>query len=411
MRITNATLVLAIAAGAPLLARSADVQVTSSTQNLFYQDFLSADRNQDDIAEYLRVNVTNLDPAGKASVHGYGRVLRQLATSDESRPEIATDTVGRLYYLYLDYRDVIPDLDLKVGRSFLSAAAAPGTVDGLYLNLKSLGPVGLTAFGGRRVILTNKSEVWVADNELAGGSLYFDAPRSTHAEVSYAVKYTQGEFAQEYVALDVSSTPFQTVNLVGRARYDAVSDRLNEVLGDLNLTPISNLTVKGEYYLSHPTFDRFSFYRFFNVNDYRQLSVAAEYRFTPDYRLNAKYANEHFDGDTTADLYVVGVFARPLPSLILNATYQVRTGFAGWLNGLKFSGSYRIAMATLLAGIDYDDFRSEDLSSRTGTAKKYWAGLNYEFSRIFGASARAEDNLNFYFSHAYQGLVALNVHL
>ncbi|PWB68293.1 MAG: hypothetical protein C3F14_00230, partial [Deltaproteobacteria bacterium] len=61
------------------------------------------------------------------------------------------------------------------------------------------------------------------------------------------------------------------------------------------------------------------------------------------------------------------------------------------------------------AGIDYDDFRRED--SREGTAKKYWAGLNYEITKMLGAVVRLEDNKNFLFDDSFQGFVALNINL
>jgi hypothetical protein len=59
------------------------------------------------------------------------------------------------------------------------------------------------------------------------------------------------------------------------------------------------------------------------------------------------------------------------------------------------------------AGIDYDDFHRE--FSREGHAKKYWAGVDYELSKMFSAVARVEENTNFLFNHSYQGFAALNV--
>ncbi|HTP27185.1 MAG TPA: hypothetical protein VMK12_16210, partial [Anaeromyxobacteraceae bacterium] len=60
--------------------------MTSSTQFLWYQDYLSSDKNQYDAAELLRMNVTNIDGNGKINVYGYGRLDRQLSTDVEPRP-------------------------------------------------------------------------------------------------------------------------------------------------------------------------------------------------------------------------------------------------------------------------------------------------------------------------------------
>src|SRR5659263_182257 len=157
MRIIGIVVMLIAVACMPLLSHAAEGQVTSSTQYLWYQDFLSDDIHQSDVAEYLRLNVTKLDKEGKISLYGYGRVIKQISTSVEDRPELADDTFGRLYYFYLDYRDAVKDhLDLKAGRTYVGTAAVSGTIDGVYLNFKNLGPVGVTLFGGRNVILPPK---------------------------------------------------------------------------------------------------------------------------------------------------------------------------------------------------------------------------------------------------------------
>ena len=382
--------------------------MTSSTQYLWYQDFLSDDNDQSDVAQYLRLDVTKLDKDGKINVYGYGRVIKQLSTSVEDRPELADDTFGRMYYLYLDYRDVVKDhLDLRAGRTYVSAAAVSGTIDGLYLDFRNLGPVGFTVFGGRNVIFDNKSEIGTGGDRLAGVSVYFDTIKYTHVEVSYGWKYTDSDLARENVGLDFSTTPHEKFNFYGRLQYDTVADKFGEMLFGAKLAPLKSLILRGEYFQSHPTFDKFSFYSFFGVNNYKELSLSAEYQLTSDYRVSGRYAREDFGGDATANVYEIGLFARPIKDLILNAFYEKRDGFAGELSGFRLNGAYRIYKAAISAGIDYDDFRRE--SSREGNARKYWAGVEYELNKMFSAVARVEDNTNFSFNHSYQGFAALNV--
>jgi len=382
--------------------------MTSSTQYLWYQDFLSDDNDQSDVAQYLRLDVTKLDKDGKINVYGYGRVVKQLSTSIEDRPELADDTFGRMYYLYLDYRDVVKDhLDLRAGRTYVSAAAVSGTIDGLYLDFRNLGPVGFTLFGGRNVIFDNKSEIGTGGDRLAGVSVYFDTMKYTHVEVSYGWKYTDSDLARENVGLDFSTTPHEKVNFYGRLQYDTVADKFGEMLFGAKLAPLKSLILRGEYFQSHPTFDKFSFYSFFGVNNYKEMSLSVEYQLTGDYRVSGRYAREDFGGDATANVYEIGLFARPIKDLILNAFYEKRDGFAGELSGFRLNGAYRIYKAAISAGIDYDDFRRE--SSREGNARKYWAGVEYELNKMFSAVARVEDNTNFSFNHSYQGFAALNV--
>ncbi len=410
MRIIGVVVILVAVACAPLLSHAAGAQVTSSTQYLWYQDFLSKDTDQDDVAEYLRLNVTQLDKDGKVNVYGYGRVIRQLSTSDEIRPELGNDTFGKMYYLYLDYKDVVKEhLDLRAGRTYVSAAAVSGTIDGAYLDFKNLGPAGITVFGGRRVIFDNKSEVGTGGDALTGVSVYLNTIKFTHVELSYGRKYTDTDLAEENAGLDFSTTPHEKVNIYGRLKYDTVLDRFNEIIAGAKVAPLKDLFLVGEYYYSYATFDKESFYHFFPVNNYKEISIAAEYHITENYRLDAKYANESFGNDANGDLYEVGFSARPIKDLSVNVFYDKRNGFTGELSGIRFNGAYRIAKATISAGIDYDDFRRE--SARKGSAKKYWAGMMYEFNKTFNAVVRVEDNVNFHADDAAQGFVAINVNI
>jgi hypothetical protein len=408
MRIKRVSVLLMAVACVPFLSHAAEGKVTSSTQYLWYQDFLSNDKDQSDVAQYLRLNVTKLDKEGKINVYGYGRVIKQISTSDEGRPELADDTFGRLYYFYLDYRDAVKNhLDLRAGRTYVGSAAVSGTIDGIYLDVRNLGPVGVTLFGGRNVTFDNKSETGACKDSLAGMSVYFDTIKNTHVEVSFGRKYDDSDLARENVGLDFSTTPHEKVNIYGKVKYDTVSDKVGELLIGAKLAPVKSFILRGEYFQSHPTFDEFSFYRFFSVNDYKEISIAAEYWLTAQYQVSGRYAREDFGGSETADLYEVGLLARPIRDLTLNAFYEKRNGYAGRLSGFRFNGEYRISRAAISAGIDYDDFRRE--ASREGTAKKYWAGILYELNKMFSAVARVEENINFNFNHSYQGFAALNI--
>ena len=75
------------------------VNFTSSTQYLWYQDLLGPDKEKEiqDVAQYLRVNVTGLDKEGKINLYAYGRATQQVWMNTDQEMQ------GRLYYFYLDY--------------------------------------------------------------------------------------------------------------------------------------------------------------------------------------------------------------------------------------------------------------------------------------------------------------------
>lgn len=409
---TQRLLAFFLAAALPSLADAGNVQVTSSTQYVRDVDFLSQDTDQHDIAQYLRLSAS-FGEADNIAVYGYGRLIGQLSTSMEQRRELADNLLGRLYYLYLDYRDAVPGhLDVRAGRTFVGTTAIPAVVDGAQLTGRDLGVkgLGMSAFGGHRVFFDNRTELDYRNDSVWGASVFFDAAARTRAEVSYAREYRSGDFAREETALDVSTTPFQLVNLYGRAKYDLVEGRFNELTFGTKVQPLDPLVLRAEYFDSVPTFDQASFYRSFGVERYRQVSLGAEYRLAPWLRLTGKYAWERFDAEETANLVGGGFRAIPAPGLFLNASYEYRDGYAGRLGGLRVNTGYTIAAikTTLLAGVDYDDFRRE--ASRDGNARRYWAGAEVKVNRQVSASVRAERNENFLFDPSYQGFLAIDYH-
>lgn len=385
------------------------VNFTSSTQYLWYQDLLGADKEKgiQDVAQYLRVNVTGLDKEGKINLYAYGRATQQVWTDTDQ------DMQGRLYYFYLDYRDAFKEhLDLRAGRTYVNAAAVSGTIDGIHMDLKNLGPMGITFFGGRNVIFADKIETGTRGDGLVGMSVYLDTIKNTHVEVSYGRKYGEAEgdslVSRENVGLDFSTTPISGVaNFYARLKYDTISESFNETLLGVKVTPLQDLTLRGEYYESYPTFDTFSIYSVFAVDQYKEKSISAEYQLASNYRISVKYAREDFSGSENADVFEVGFLARPLKDLIINATYENRSGYADQISGIRLYGEYKIFKAALAAGIDYDDFGRDD--SRKGIAKKYWTGVNYEFSKTINAIVRVENNVNFNYNNSYQGFAAINI--
>ncbi|MGE5790657.1 MAG: hypothetical protein ACM33C_07285 [Syntrophaceae bacterium] len=401
MRIIRIVAALIFIACLPQFSHAADLKFTSSTQYLWYQDLLDT-LDKDELAQYLRLNVLKLDKEGKLNVYGYGRVTKQVDPDE--------DVQGRLYYIFLDYRDAIQNhLDLRAGRTYVSTTAVFGTIVGLIVDIKNIGPVGVTVFGGRHVIFDEKQEIGTGEDTLAGASVYINTVKFTHLELSYGNKYVEGDLARENIGFNISTTPHEIVNLYGRFKYDTVSDTDTEILVGAKLAPVKRLILRGEYYRSTPTFDKDSFYSFFSVNDYTEMSIDAGYELSGNYRVHAKYANEDFSDDASADLYGVGIVARPIKDLTLNVDYEKRTGFAGRLSGIRFHGEFRINKAAILAGIDYDDFRRE--TSREGSAKKYWAAVHYSITNQLRAIVKFEDNKNFNFNNSYQGFAAVNFSL
>jgi hypothetical protein len=382
-------------------ARAAEVKLTSSTQYLWFNDFV-ADEDVEAVAQYLRLNVSKIDAAGDVTIAGYGRATRQFSENE--------DVEGRLYYLALDYRNLIQGhLDAKVGRHFVYLPAGSGLIDGATLDIRNIGPLGLKLVGGRDVKFSpERNEITGEKDRLTGASLFTDAITRTHIEVAYLLREDHGDTAREVVGASVSTYFPGNVAAYGDTKYDLLTKSTAELLAGLKYAPADRLTLKGEYYMSYPQFDATSIYSVFAVNQYREKLIAAEYRLTDAYRLSFSFAKEEFNDGEDADLYEAGISARPLAHLVLDGSYSVRNGYGGTLDGLRFLGSYTMGRTVLSAGADYADYRRDSLATDQ-IARKYWAGVGRKFTDDTSLTARVENSVNATFARSYQGLIALNM--
>jgi len=395
-------LCLALLLVPPLTAGAADMRVTSSTQYLWFNDILTG--NDDSLlAEYLRMNITKLNAENTITIQGYGR-----GTYRSADAEGTNDLLGRLYYMYIDYRDVVKNVDLIAGRHYVTLPAGSALIDGGTLNIRNVGPVGLRVLGGRNVVFSGaRNEITGDGDHFLGASISTDVVKLTHIEAGYARKTDDSNVARETVGITVTSYLPKRIAVYGEAKYDLLSEATNELLAGIRYSPLERLTLTGEYYESYPTFDATSIYSVFAVNQYQETLVKAEYAVTDAYKIFLSYAAEEFNDGEDANLYQVGIAARPIADLVLNVSYDKRNGYGGVLSGVRVNGKYSLSEKTAVsAGIDRDDFRRETFSDET--VKKYWIGGTHRLNKTVSLMVRAEDNVNVNYNHQYQGVASVN---
>lgn len=402
MRRTCLLLCLALLLVPPLSAEAVDMRVTSSTQFLWFNDILT-EKDDEMFAQYLKMSIAKLNPENTISIQGYGR-----GTYRSADAEGTDDLLGRLYYFYLDYRDVVKNVDVIAGRHYVNIPAGSALIDGATLNIRNVGPVGLRVLGGRNVIFSgDRNEITGGDDRFIGGSISTDAIKLTHIEAGYARKTDDSDVARETVGITVTTYLPKRIAIYGEAKYDLLSETTNEFLAGIKFSPLERLTLTGEYYQSYPTFDATSIYSVFAVSQYQETLVKADYALTDDYKLFLSYAAEDFNDGEDANRYEAGIAARPIRNLVLNLSYDKRNGYGGELSGVRFNGRYSFNENTAVsAGIDRDDFRRESFPDET--VKKYWIGGSHRLTKTVSLTARAEDNVNVKYDHQYQGVAAVN---
>lgn len=402
MRRTCQLLSLALLLSLPIAAHAVDMRVTSSTQYLRFNDILTRD-DDEMLAQYLKMSIAKLNPGDTISIQGYGRGTYR--STDENGAE---DLLGRLYYLYVDYRNVVENVDLIAGRHYVTLPAGSALIDGATLNFRNVGPVGLRVLGGRNVVFSgDRNEVLGDNNRFLGASIFTDAVKLTHIEAGYARKIDDSDIARETVGITATTYLPKRIAVYGEAKYDLLSEATNELLAGIRYSPLERLTLTGEYYESYPIFDATSIYSVFAVSLYQETLIKAEYAVTDAYKIYLSYAAEKFNGGKDADVYQTGLAARPVSDLVLNVSYDKRNGYGGELSGIRINGRYSLSEKTAMsAGIDWDDFRRETFSDET--VKKYWIGGTHRFNKTVSLMVRAEDNVNVNYNHQYQSVASVN---
>jgi hypothetical protein len=384
-------------------AWSAEIHGRSSTQYLWFNNLFN-DQKQTELAEYLQLGITKIDSAGKFSIFGYGRGSQDFSNGQ--------GTNGRLYYLYGDYRDLFDKLDLRFGRQFVNIAAGSAIIDGGKVDLKNVGPVAFTVMGGRNVIFGLNGELNHSGDLVFGTAANLVGFKHTDLEFGYFAKWGEGTDGpvQEILGASFKQYLFNSVKLYANARFDLYAEVFNEVLAGVKYFPIANLVLTGEWYQSYPTFDADSIYAVFAVDRFQEGVFRADYTINDKISVNAGYNRQYYGDGGAADVYQVGCRIKPVEQVVMNLSYDQRSGYNGTFNGGIIDVAYQATKELELAGgFQYDVYQREDIVT-TGDeiARKYWGGAKYKLAKNMSASVRVEDDVNRQFSEDWQGRVVFN---
>jgi hypothetical protein len=383
-------------------ASAAEIHGRSSTQYLWYTNIFTGQK-QAEFGQYLNVSVTQLDQDNKLSIQGYGRITETVRDGDDSSKGLN----GRLYYLYLDYRDLYDKVDLRFGRQFINYAAGSALVDGGQVEVKNIGPVAFSVMGGRYVFFDIYGEGSTSDDKVYGAAAYLRGFRNTDAELSYFRKEDKDGTAREFVGASFKQYLLNSVKVYANARYDLASEVFNELLIGAKYYPTADLIFTAERYQSYPTFDNTSIYAVFAVDRYQENVFRADYTINDKISVNAGYTREDFEDDD-ADVFDAGFRYRPIEKLQLTLDYEHRSGYGGKLNGGIVEVSYeQSSQLDLAAGIHYDVYERDRVTGEE-TARKYWVGGTYKLAKNMSTSVRIEDNVNARYSEDWQGRVVFN---
>lgn len=395
---------------APVGASATEVKAQLSTQYLWYKDPFQ-DKTQGDLLQYVRFGATKIDAAGRFSAVGYGRVSRQFGSGDDPMRGDSDDVLGRLYFLYLNYAIPEDRGEVRFGRQFVAVGAGSGTIDGARIDVRNLGPVTISLFGGYDVRFAETSDRTKPGNCLAGASAGASFFKGNNVEISYLRKYDESDIVREMAGVHLDQSVLERIKGYADLRYDLIQGAYGEFLAGVKAVPLSDrmLTLTAEYYSSYPTFDADTIYTVFAVTRYREVSGRADWIVNPGWTVYGSYTRSEYDGPT-ADVGTVGVRNRSksVEGLTVTASVDVRRGYPGDLTGFRFSGDYAIGKKALLgAGVAYDSFQRDSMQDGF-KAKKFWAGGSCEVRKDMIVKVRVEDAVTRLFSGEVQGRASVD---
>jgi len=350
--------------------------------------------------QYMMLNVHDIDNNGLA-FRGYGRLADDLA--DEA------DVDSRLYYAYLEKKDLIEDLDVKFGRQFISTTAGASIMDGLYMEYSGWGDVDITVFGGGDVAYYDG---YNAKDLIAGIEVRRTFMDDLNLGLSYLQKWDHSELANELFGLDVDYDFKDMLYVYSETQFNYLANTVSYFLGGAKYHRSDNWSVRAEYLYSLPVFSSTSIYSVFAVDEYEELFVEYEQRLMPGLRAFVNYAREMYEYDADADVFEAGI-------------EKIRTGrFSGYVigtwredpDGQDLAGVKVYAAATINdrfqagAGVHLDVMeRYLDEDEDETTNSRIWVDGTVTFNRKINLQAKVERVESDLWDEYYRGRVRLNV--
>ncbi|BCR06772.1 hypothetical protein DESUT3_38410 [Desulfuromonas versatilis] len=350
--------------------------------------------------QYLQLNVKDLGAEGY-HFRGYGRLADDLA--DE------VDADSRLYYAYIEKKNLFKSLDAKFGRQFISTSAGASLMDGLHLDYHDLGPLGIKLFGGGDV---SYYEGYNAKDLIAGTEVYGRFFDSLDLGVSYLQRWEDSELANELIGLDVDYTYANVISLYSETQFDYLSDSVSYFLAGARYFRNPKWSLRTEYLYSLPVFSSTSIYSVFAVDEYQEVSAELGYSLAPGLRTFALYTREIYQDFDDANVYEAGIekirterFSGYLIGTLRDA------GDSQDLYGFKAYASYLFCpsfQAGLGAHVDVIERRLEEQDDET-TSSRLWVDATTYLSKKLNVQAKVERVESDLWDDYYRGRVRLNI--
>jgi hypothetical protein len=354
--------------------------------------------------QYLLLNARDLDGAGmRFSL--YGRV------GDDLQDRVDADS--RLYHAFLEKQNLLPNLDMRLGRQFLTATAGATVMDGLRLDYRVRDNYRLSLFGGGDVAYY---EGYNLKDAIVGGEITGRFLDALTLGLSYVARVDGGVLGQELFGLDVAYDYADTLYLYSETQYDYLSDRVSYFQGGAKYHAPGNWTVRAEYLYSLPVFSATNIYSVFAVDEYEEIMGELTYGFGNGLRAFGRYSREMYVDLADANVYMAGIEKLRTNRCAGYLTGVYRDDRDGQdLKGFKIYGNYlfnRYLQAGLGADVDVLERRINyfgDEDADETTAKRFWADATIFATSSINVQAKVERIESDLWNYYHRGRIRLNI--
>ncbi|PLX42701.1 MAG: hypothetical protein C0608_01160 [Deltaproteobacteria bacterium] len=242
---------------------------------------------------YGWLNGKNLFDAGY-TMNFYGRL------ADDLNGEVDRDS--RLYFAYLEKKEVLPDLSFRLGRQFATTTAGSLVLDGLQLEYSIADPYSIKAFAGGSVSFDDDYEA----GDMAYGAEFRAKYNLLDVGLSYFQERDDSDLAKEMLGLDVVTGDKENFELSADLQYSLILEQATYFFGEAIYFGNDKYQVKAHYLWDVPVFDTTSIYSVFAASQYEELGAQFLYRFGGGLRAIAAVTSEMYEDFDNAYVYEAG---------------------------------------------------------------------------------------------------------
>jgi len=234
--------------------------------------------------QYLRFQA-RIKEYNNLTLHYNTRVLTN------TRNDIPDDLRFRVNRLSLSAQDLFSGfMDVEAGRFFFHPGIVFGSLDGLNLVLKPGTAWHFQLFGGVESTLERSYKVNnFEDAKVFGGAVKYFNLSGTDLQLAYLQKMHKEEIAWQLVALNLSNYTFYDWKFLLQAHYDIANERLHRFYFSTRWKTSSKLSLNLDVKQQHPQIYADSYYTMFDLYNYQQAGLGANWFFSDEYSLTVNF--------------------------------------------------------------------------------------------------------------------------